>query len=153
MLDRVKIPHFLIFANCSNIVTGDKWGTRRRTTMIQLYIKSISHFDWSTCSATNKEFPKFEINIVKVEVKRRRGCRLGHINRMALNAIPGVSMRWTPAGKRKRGRPKLTWSRSVEKEMREVGWTWSQVQRWAPDRKHFSSLVTALCATSTKRNK
>ena len=36
---------------------------------------------------------------------------------------------------------------SVEKEMREVGWTWSQVQRWATDRQHFSSLVTALCAT------
>ena len=40
---------------------------------------------------------------------------------MALNAIPRVAMRWTPAGKRKRGRPKLTWRRSVEKEMREVG--------------------------------
>ena len=38
---------------------------------------------------------------------------------MALNAIPRVAMRWTPAGKRKRGRPKLTWRRSVEKEMRE----------------------------------
>ena len=62
-------------------------------------------------------------------------------------AIPRVAMRWTPAGKRKIGRPKLTWRRSVEKEMREVGWTWSQVQRWATDRQHFSSLVTALCAT------
>ena len=58
-----------------------------------------------------------------------------------------MKMRWTPAGKRKIGRPKLTWRRSVEKEMREVGWTWSQVQRWATDRQHFSSLVTAICAT------
>ena len=80
------------------------------------------------------------------EIKRRRWRWIGHINRMALNAIPRVAMRWTPAGKRKRGRPKLTWRRSVEKEMREVGWTWSQVQRWATDRQHFSSLVTALCA-------
>ena len=42
----------------------------------------------------------------------------GHINRMALNAIPRVVMRWTPAGKRKRGCLKLTWRKSVEKEMR-----------------------------------
>jgi len=62
-------------------------------------------------------------------------------------AIPRVAMRWTPAGKRKRGRPKLTWRRSVENEMREVGWTWSQVQHWASDRQHFYSLVSALCAT------
>jgi len=43
------------------------------------------------------------------------------MNRMALNAIPRVAVKWTPTGKRKRGRPKLTWRRSVEKEMREVG--------------------------------
>ena len=52
---------------------------------------------------------------------------------MALNAIPRVAMRWTPAGKRKTGRPELTWKRSVEKEMREAGWTGSKVQRWASD--------------------
>ena len=44
---------------------------------------------------------------------------------MTLNAISRVTMRWTFAGKGKIGRPKLTWRRSVEKEMREVGWTWS----------------------------
>ena len=57
--------------------------------------------------------------------KRRRWRWIRHINRMALNAIPRVALRWTPAGKWKRGRPKLTLRRSVEKEMREVGWTWS----------------------------
>ena len=60
---------------------------------------------------------------------------------------PRVAMRWTPAGKRKRGRPKLTWRRSVEKEMKAVGWSWNQVQHWASDRQYFSSLVSALCAT------
>ena len=45
------------------------------------------------------------------------------------------------------GRPKLTWRRSVEKEMKEVGCTWKYVQHWASDRQHFSSFVTALCAT------
>ena len=58
---------------------------------------------------------------LSVEIKRRRWCWIGRINRMALNAIPRVAMRWTPTGKRKRGRPKLTWRRSVEEEIREVG--------------------------------
>ena len=56
-----------------------------------------------------------------VETKRRRWGWLGHIKRMAPKAIPKVAMRWTPAGKRKRGRPKMTWPRSVEKEMTEAG--------------------------------
>ena len=34
------------------------------------------------------------------------------------------------------------YSEHVEKEVRDVGSTWSQVQRWASDRQHFSSLVT-----------
>ena len=37
----------------------------------------------------------------------------------------------------KMGGPKLTWKRSVEKEMREAGWTWNQVQVWASVRQHF----------------
>ena len=30
-------------------------------------------------------------------------------------------MHWTPEGKRKRGRPKITWLRTVEKEIKEMG--------------------------------
>ena len=82
-----------------------------------------------------------------VEIKKRRWRWLGHINRMTPNAIPRVAMRWTPVEKRKRGRPKTTWRQSMEKEMTEAGWTWSQIQRWSSDRQHWNSLVTALCAT------
>ena len=96
----------------------------------------------------NKElYRRTNTTPLSVEIKKRRWCWIGHINRMALNAIPRIAMRWTPAGKRKRGRPKLTWRRSVEKEMKAVGWSWNQVQHWASDRQYFSSLVSALCAT------
>ncbi|KAH3885404.1 hypothetical protein DPMN_009397 [Dreissena polymorpha] len=42
-------------------------------------------------------------------------------------AIPKAAMRWTPIGRRKRGRPKETWRRSVEKEMRKENWSWGQM--------------------------
>jgi hypothetical protein len=61
-------------------------------------------------------------------------------------SIPRVALRWTPTGKRKRGRPKETWRRSVEKEMKEKDWTWGQVQHWSHDRQAWKSLVMALCA-------
>ena len=110
-------------------------------------LRRILKIFWPRTISNEELYRRTNTAPLSVEIKRRRWRWIGHINRMALNAIPRVAMRWTPAGKRKRGRPKLTWRRSVEKEMREVGWTWSQVQRWATDRQHFSSLVTALCAT------
>ena len=62
------------------------------------------------------------------EIKRRRWRWIGHVCRMYPDSITRVAMRWTPPGKRKRGRPKETWRRPVEKKMKETGWTWGQVQ-------------------------
>ena len=36
------------------------------------------------------------------------------------NNIARIAMRWTPEGKRNRGRPKTTWRRTVEKVLREL---------------------------------
>lgn len=43
-------------------------------------------------------------------------------------------MRGTPAGKRKRGRPKETSRRSVDREMKNNKWTCGKVQKWTQDR-------------------
>ena len=40
----------------------------------------------------------------------------GDIPRKAGNCNEGVALRWTPEGRRKRGRPKETWRRTVLKE-------------------------------------
>ena len=82
---------------------------------------------------------------VSLEVKRRRWRWIGQVCRMPLTSIPRVALRWTPYGKRARGRPKQTWRRSVELEMKTLGWRWGQVTKLAADRKHRRPLVVALC--------
>jgi hypothetical protein len=42
-----------------------------------------------------------------------------------------VAPRWTPEGKRKRGRPKTTWRRTIENEIRERGYTCGTIERKA----------------------
>jgi hypothetical protein len=32
-----------------------------------------------------------------------------------------IAIRWTPQGKRPRGRPKTTWHRTIESELKELG--------------------------------
>ena len=51
-----------------------------------------------------------------------------------------------PKHQRKRGRPKETWRRTVESEMREMGMSWPEVEKKAQDRKLWRELVVALCA-------
>ena len=49
--------------------------------------------------------------------------------RMDSRRIPKVALRWTPPGRRGRGRPKTTWRRSMEPELREMGMTWGEAER------------------------
>ena len=55
----------------------------------------------------------------KIAQKRRRWRWLGHVCRMSSSAPPKTTLRWTPQGKRNRGRPKETWRRTVKKEMKD----------------------------------
>ena len=85
---------------------------------------------------------------VSLEVKKRRWRWIGHVNRMPPTSIPRIAMRWTPAGNRRRGRPKETLRRSVEREMKALGWSWGQVAKLAADRTRWRSSVSALCAST-----
>ena len=58
---------------------------------------------------------------------RRRWRWIGHVTRQEAS-IAKTAMHWTPEGKRKRGRPKITWRRTVEKEIKEMGKTWEGIK-------------------------
>ena len=53
---------------------------------------------------------------------------------MSHNKIPRVALRRTPEGKSKQGRPKATWRRTFEKEIKEMGLTWGEAEMAALDR-------------------
>ena len=82
-----------------------------------------------------------------IQIKRRRWRWFGHVCRMSPGALPKTALRWTADGKRRRRRPKETWRRTVEKEMKECGLTWNTIIKRAADRQQWRSLVDALCAT------
>merc|ERR1711860_455626 len=58
----------------------------------------------------------------------------GHVLRMPNTENTKVALFWTPDGKRKRGRPKETWRRTVAREMKEKGWSWKFLETQAKDR-------------------
>lgn len=57
---------------------------------------------------------------MKKEIKRKW---IEHTLRKCGTNITCPALQWTPQGKRKRGRPRPTWRRVLEKEMAEKGHT------------------------------
>ena len=55
--------------------------------------------------------------------------------RMNNQQNPCIALTWAPEGKRTRGRPKVTWRRTVEGERQKMGFTtWSEAATAARDR-------------------
>ena len=79
--------------------------------------------------------------------RRRRWQFLGHIFRQQTDNDSVTALTWAPEGKRKRGRPKTTWRRTVERERSRAGWqSWSEVHAAAQDKSRWRANVDALCA-------
>ena len=54
-------------------------------------------------------------------VRKRRWTWIGHVLRMDNSCLPRVALTWAPEGKRKRGRPKEMWRRTVENKRMAMG--------------------------------
>jgi len=79
------------------------------------------------------------------QVRRKRWKWIGHVLCMLPAALTQVTLRWTPDGRRKRGR--LTWRRTAGKEMKENSWTWGHLEGQAADRSQWRTLAEALCVS------
>ena len=83
---------------------------------------------------------------MEVILLRKRWRWIGHVLRRDRNTIVKTALHWTPEGKRKRGRPRNTWRRTVEAELEKMNHSWGTIERKAQDRQAWESFVAALHA-------
>ncbi|XP_061184963.1 uncharacterized protein LOC133192979 [Saccostrea echinata] len=83
---------------------------------------------------------------IAVEIVRRKWRWVGHVLRKDQHNITRESIYWTADGKRKRGRPKTTWRRTSENELKEIVLTWKAIETKAKDKNGWRDCVAALCA-------
>ena len=79
-------------------------------------------------------------------ITRRRWRWIGHVLRREPDSIVKTALHWTPEGRRKRGRPKVTWRRTVESEMKSWNHSWGTLTKMAQDRQKWRCFVAALSA-------
>nr|XP_022287459.1 uncharacterized protein LOC111100125 [Crassostrea virginica] len=71
-----------------------------------------------------------------------------NVKHTCAHSITRQALQWNPQGKRKVGRPRYTWRRSVQAEMEAAGYKWRDMVRLAQNRTRWRSVVGGLCTTS-----
>jgi len=66
---------------------------------------------------------------------------IGHVIRRDQNSITKTALHWTPEGKHKCGRPKNTWRRTVEGELKSMNHSWGTIEKMTKDRQKWRTLV------------
>ncbi|KAL9972404.1 hypothetical protein ACROYT_G018700 [Oculina patagonica] len=98
-------------------------------------LRRILRIWWPQCIRNDTISQVTGIKKISDEIRRRRWNWIGHVLRKERNDDCMVAMEWQPEGKRKVGRPKTTWRRTVKKECGQKGWSsWSEVRGAAQDR-------------------
>jgi len=75
----------------------------------------------------------------------------GSTLRKETGAIEKTALDWNPEGYRRRGRPKRTWRRTVEDEIRSTRRSWNEVKGIAGDRNAWKLFKDALGSARSKR--
>jgi len=88
---------------------------------------------------------------IENQIKRRKWNWIGHTLRIETGAIEKTALYYNPQGNRRRGRPKRTWRRSIEDEIRSTRRSRNEVKGIAGDRNAWKLFMDALCSTRSKR--
>ena len=67
------------------------------------------------------------------DIKTKQLQWYGHVQRMEEGRLPKEVMKWSPLGRRKRGRPKRTWAEGIRGLMGEKGLMeedWNDRSNW-----------------------
>ena len=114
-------------------------------------LRRIMRIRWPYVVSNSEILNKTKMKRISAEVQERRWKWIGHVLRMEHSNHCMTAMTWTPSGRRKVGRPKTTWRRTVEKERAEIGWgSWNVAKPVAKDRVRWRESIVALWSTGTE---
>jgi len=120
--------------------------TRRLQVFVNKCLRRLIKCFWPN-TITNEELLRQTRQVdIEKEIRKRKWRWIGHTLRKTPNDITRLSLEWNPQGKRKVGRPAITWKRTVLAEAKHLGKTWGELKAIAPNRVRWSSLVDALCS-------
>jgi hypothetical protein len=91
------------------------------------------------------------MDLINTQIKKRKWAWIGHTLRKPPNSITRQALKWNPQHKGSRGRPRNTWRRDTETELKEQGHNWNSAEKLAPNRVRWSEFVNGLCSLAEQR--
>ena len=129
--------------------------TNTRTHKLQTFtnrcLRNILNIRWPEVVSNEELWSKTKQVTLETEIKKRKWEWIGHTLRKPAANIPRQALYWNPQERRKVGRPKQTWWRSIEAEANATGMTWTELKRTSQNRVRWRSVVAALCSKGCKR--
>lgn len=115
-------------------------------------LRRILQVFWPNKISNEELWTKTNQEKIELTVKRRTWRWIGHTLRKPDEDITKQALIWNPSGSRKRGRPRDTWRRHREKEMKKNNTSWDQVKLQAKNRTRWRGIVEALCSSGNERD-
>ena len=97
-------------------------------------IRKILGIRWSNFITNEEVRTRAERRPVSSIIFKRRLSRLGHVTRLPPESLANRVLQWNPQGQRRRGRPKMNWRRTIDRDLQMVSRRWSDALRVAADR-------------------
>jgi hypothetical protein len=85
---------------------------------------------------------------IHLQVRKHKWGWLGHTLRKTPVDLTRQALEWNPQGKRRSGRPKNTWQRTMLEEAKEINKTWAEIKAEAKNSVRWKILVEALCSAA-----
>ena len=112
--------------------------TKTNTDKLQAFVKKclrhILKIRWPDKISNKDLWRTLKQRPIETDVKARKWGWIGHTLRKEKENIARHALDWNPQGKRRVGRPRKTWRRTVEEEAKTAGLTWAQIKGAAQNR-------------------
>ena len=108
------------------LYSSETWRiTKHTVNKIQTFVNRclwrIRNVKWSDKVSNNTLWTKTNQLPVEIKIKQRKWRSIGDMLRKPISSITRQALTWNPQGKTKRGRPRNTWRRDMESEIKRMG--------------------------------
>lgn len=126
---------------------------KRIQSFINNCLRRILGIHWPDKISNIKLWQRTGQQPVEQDILQRRWRWIGHTLRKSASSTTRQALNWNPQGKRKRGRPRNTWRRDMEADIKKLGHNWGKLERLAQDRDAWRTLVGGLCLEKDDRGR
>ena len=120
---------------------------QRIQTFINSCLRRIYHIRWQDKIRNEDLWERAGQASVDRQILQRKWGWIGHTLRKPVTSTTRQALTWNPQGKRKRGRPRNSWRRDTEAQLKQQGYTWTRAAATAQRRIDWRRVVDGLCSS------